>query len=224
MTYLEDSPSPAGGDVTMTSVRRPASAPRNYPKGERRRAHIIQTAFQAFGTMGYRSASMVQIAADCGVSRAGLLHHFPTKESLLEAVLQERDRQDNAKFFAPAHATNDGLAYFTAMLRLVEHNQATPGIVSLFATLSTEAGDPDHPAHDYFVRRYATIRASMAAAIDDLDARGLLRDGVAPDGLEIELIALIDGLQIQWLHAPDVIDMPARLRARLATVIVTPIR
>ena len=63
----------------------------------------------------------------------------------------------------------------------------------------------------------------MAAAIDDLDARGLLRDGVAPDGLEIELIALIDGLQIQWLHAPDVIDMPARLRARLATLIVTPI-
>jgi AcrR family transcriptional regulator len=37
---------------------------------------------------------MVQIAAACGISRAGLLYHFPTKESLLEAVLSERDRID----------------------------------------------------------------------------------------------------------------------------------
>lgn len=191
---------------------------RNYPKGERRRAQIIQAAFQAFGTLGYRNASMLQLAADCGVSRAGLLHHFPTKESLLEAVLAQRELQDDARFFPP-EATRDGLVFFASMIRLVAHNQANPGIISLFAVLSAEASDPSHPAHDYFVARYERTRRDLQRAIDDLAARKLLREHVDPAGLAIDLIALLDGLQIQWLLAPDRIDMPARLRARLHDLI-----
>jgi AcrR family transcriptional regulator len=197
---------------------RPAGA-RNYPKGERRRAQIIQAAFQMFGTIGYRNASMLQLAADCGVSRAGLLHHFPTKESLLEAVLEERERQDGERFFPAGIAARDGLEFFASMVRLVAYNQANPGIVSLFAILSAEASDPSHPAHAYFVARYERTRTSMQRAVDDLAARRLLRAHVDPADVAVDLIALMDGLQIQWLLAPDRIDMPARLRARLHDVL-----
>ena len=197
---------------------RPAGA-RNYPKGERRRAQIIQAAFQMFGTIGYRNASMLQLAADCGVSRAGLLHHFPTKESLLEAVLEERERQDGERFFPAGMAARDGLEFFASMVRLVANNQANPGIVSLFAILSAEASDPGHPAHAYFVARYERTRISMQRAIDDLAARRLLRAHVDPADVAMDLIALMDGLQIQWLLAPDRVDMPARLRARLHDVL-----
>ena len=193
--------------------------PRNYPKGERRRAQIIQAAFQAFGTVGYRNASMLQLAADCGVSRAGLLHHFPTKESLLEAVLAQRELQDDAKFFQRGAATRDGLEFFASMIRLVAHNQANPGIVSLFAVLSAEASDPEHPAHAYFVTRYERTRVAMQRAIDDLAARRLLRAHVDPADVAVDLIALLDGLQIQWLLAPDRVDMPGRFRARLHDII-----
>ena len=55
---------------------------RMYSKGARKRAEIVSAAFEAFSVSGYRNASMVQIAAHCGVSRAGLAHHFPTKETL----------------------------------------------------------------------------------------------------------------------------------------------
>jgi AcrR family transcriptional regulator len=192
---------------------------RNYPKGERRRAQIIQAAFQAFGAIGYRNASMLQLAADCGVSRAGLLHHFPTKESLLQAVLAQRELQDDAEFFPGDAATRDGLAFFASMVRLVAHNQANPGIVNLFAVLSAEASDPSHPAHAYFVTRYERTRTAMQRAIDDLAARDLLREHVDPADAAIDLIALMDGLQIQWLLAPDRVDMPVRLRARLRDII-----
>ena len=200
------------------TVSESSTGARNYPKGERRRAQIIQAAFQAFGTLGYRNASMLQLAADCGVSRAGLLHHFPTKESLLAAVLAQRELQDDARFFPP-DATRDGLAYFASMIKLVAHNQANPGIISLFAVLSAEASDPSHPAHEYFVTRYEKTRTDLQRAIDDLAARKLLREHVDPDGVAIDLIALLDGLQIQWLLAPERIDMPARLRARLHDLI-----
>ncbi len=192
---------------------------RNYPKGERRRAQIIKAAFQAFGTVGYRNASMLQLAADCGVSRAGLLHHFPTKEALLAAVLEQREAQDGVTFFSSAAVASDGLEFFASMVRLVAYNQANPGIVSLFAVLSAEASDPSHPAHDYFVTRYERTRMSMQRAVDDLAGRNLLRGHVNPADVAIDLIALIDGLQIQWLLAPDRVDMPARLRARLHDVI-----
>ncbi|MFT4235966.1 MAG: TetR/AcrR family transcriptional regulator [Microbacterium sp.] len=192
----------------------------NYPKGERRRAEIVAAALTAFGTVGYRSASMVQIAADCGVSRAGLLHHFPTKESLLEAVLKQRDRQDYEQFFRGG-TSDDGLDYFSRYLRLVEHNAANPGIVSLYAMLSTEASDPDHPAHAYFVERYERTRGWLRRALADLDARGLLR--VDADGIDVEILSVIDGLQIQWLLAPSSVDMPRVLRSALSRIVTIPL-
>ncbi|MEU9345380.1 TetR/AcrR family transcriptional regulator [Streptomyces sp. NPDC048278] len=198
---------------------RPTAAPRNYPKGERRRAQIIEAAFTAFGQVGYRNASMVQLAAACGVSRAGLLHHFPTKESLLEAVLDIRDRQDGEHFLESGALSQDGLAYFAAMIRLVAHNQANPLIVSLFAVLSSEATAADHPARPYFVARYERTRHEMQAAVDDLARRGLLRPHADTSHLAADLVAYMDGLQVQWLLSPDTIDMPDHLRGMLRTVI-----
>jgi AcrR family transcriptional regulator len=194
----------------------------NYPKGERRRTQILDAAFRAFGTVGYRSASMLQIAADCGVSRAGLLHHFPTKESLLEAVLKERDRLDHERFFQGGRS-DDGLDYLARFVRLVEHNAANPGIVGLFAMLSAEASDPAHPAHAYFQERYRRSRGWMRRAIADLATRGHLRPHVDPAGLDVDLLALIDGLQVQWLLDPASVDMPERLRARLGDLLAVPL-
>lgn len=195
----------------------PAPSPQGdgYGKGRRRRTEIVAAALAVFGTVGYHQATMAGIAAACGVSRAGLGHHFPTKEALLEAVLVERDRVNGEMFFADHDPAADGVDYFRRLVRVIEHNQAHPGIVSLFAVLSAEACDPAHPAHPYFVRRYTDLRRDVSQALADLDRRRLLRPGVGTGGLEVELIALLDGLQVQWLLAPDRVDMAARVRSRL---------
>lgn len=193
--------------------------PRRYPKGDRRRAEIVRAAFGAFANGGYRGSSMVQIAEACGVSRAGLLHHFPSKDLLLAAVLEERDRINGELFFAGMAPRTAGVDYFRRLIRVVEHNTAQREIVSLFATLSTEATDPDHPAHAYFSNRYRWLRADIADALTDLADRGLLRADVRADGLDADLIALIDGLQIQWLIDAQSVDVPARLRRRLGELL-----
>lgn len=197
---------------------------RGYPKGERRREEIVHAAFQAFSAQGYRNASVVQIAASVGVSRAGLLHHFPTKESLLKAVLAERDRVSGALFWQGADATTDGLDYFARLVKTIEHNATIPGLISLYAVLSTEATDPAHPAHDYFVARYAWLRTDIRLALAEVARRDLLRPGVVLAGLESDIIALMDGLQVQWLLDPGAIDMASRLRVRLQDLIVERIR
>ena len=207
----------------------------SYPKGRRKRAEIVHAAFEAFGTLGYRTASMSQIAAACGVTRAGLAHHFATKEELLTAVLEERDAVDQALFFGGFEGaavdssagvfdrSAGGLEVMRRFIRVVEHNAESRGIVSLFAVLSAEAADPQHPAHDYFVARYRRLRASFRMAFESLEARGLLRPGVDITGAELDLIAFVDGLQIQWLLDPDTVDMAARLRRRLDEMISAPL-
>lgn len=205
MTRVSDAPSPA--------------ASRTYPKGERRRAEIIAAAFAAFAAGGYRGASMVQIAAACGVSRAGLLHHFPAKELLLAAVLEERDRVNGELFFVDVDPRRDGIEYLEHLLRLVAHNAGQRELVQLFATLSSEAADPTHPAHAYFVDRYRLLEDDFDLALREVAGRGLLQPGVDLDGVARDLIALIDGLQVQWLLDPAGIDLAARVRRRLREVV-----
>jgi AcrR family transcriptional regulator len=204
-------------------VANPAAPHGMYPKGARKRAEIVHAAFEAFSVAGYRNASMVQIAAQCDVSRAGMAHHFPTKETLLAAVLEERDRVNGELFFQGFDATTDGLDYFARLVRVIEHNATTPGAVGLYATLSVEASDPDHPAHSYFIDRYTWLRRDIRQALAEVAGRGLVRPRADIHGLESDLIAFIDGLQIQWLLDPSSVDIAARLRHRLEGILTVPI-
>src|SRR5690349_4172257 len=63
-------------------------------KGEDRRARILAIAQRLLTQNGWRSTTLGQIAREAGVSPAGLLHHFESKEQLLHAVLEARDRDD----------------------------------------------------------------------------------------------------------------------------------
>jgi AcrR family transcriptional regulator len=211
---------PSAASAVQGAVHSAARNRGTYPKGDRRKVQILQAAFETFAAGGYHTASMLQIAAACGVSRAGLLHHFPTKEALLEAVLDERDRRTAELFFRDAPPeSEDGVAYFASLLRVVEHNALNPEIVRLFAVLSTEATDSEHPAHAYFVARYERSQRRTRAALGNLAERGLLRSGAARAGLEVDVIALMDGLQVQWLLNPGGTDMPGALRRRLGEIV-----
>ena len=56
-----------------------------------------------------------------------------------------------------------------------------------------------------------------------LASNGQLTPGVDPDALAVEIIALMDGLQVQWVLDPGAFDMAAVLRHRLDAVLTEPI-
>lgn len=208
---------PSGPGAPVSTIRG------GYAKGDARRELIITVASEIFGTQGFRAATMLQIAAACGISRTGLLHHFPTKESLLEAVLTRRDVGSDPSAPTPVPATQGARAQLGRLLAIVGHNATQPRIVNLFSVLSAEAGDPTHPAHDYFAARYARLRAELEESLAAAAAAGELATGADPRSLAVEIIALMDGLQVQWVLAPDEIDMVAVLRQRLATAVTFPL-
>jgi len=189
-----------------------------YARGRARREQIVASATELFARTGYRTATILEIAEHAGISRTGLLHHFASKEALLEAVLAKRDVDDLQRFRG-----SDPLHALRRLVQLASHNAGIPHIVSLFAVLSAEAGDPRHPAHDYFVRRYEAATSGMRDALTGVREAGLLAPGVDIEHESRTLVALMDGLQVQWLLLPDSVDMAAELRAEIQKLITVPL-
>lgn len=191
-----------------------------YLKGRIRREDIITTAVAVYAEAGYHGSSLREIARRVGITHAGLLYYFPTKESLLAAVLERRDAQDAERERLSVPPGREALAHLVA---LAEYNVRHPGIVDVYARLAAEAVAPDHPAHDYFERHYRLARAYAVDSFHVLAARGELRAGVDPELAGLNLVAVMDGLQVQWLSNGKAVDLVGALRFYLQDLLTIPL-
>ncbi|MCT9819775.1 TetR/AcrR family transcriptional regulator [Microbacterium sp. W1N] len=176
----------------------------SYAKGIAKREEILTRALDVVGRQGVRGASVKEIAEAVGLSQAGLLHYFDSKEELFTEILRKRDELDQ---LTSAGAAADPEAAF---LRVVRHNAEVPGLVELFSRLAVDAADPRHPAHEYFLGRSAALRAELTASV--------IASGVPaadPEAVARLIQAVTDGLQLQWLLDPSV-DMAATLETFFA--------
>ena len=190
----------------------------SQPPGRRlkpsaRRRQILDVATREIAASGFRGASLAGIADSVGVSQPGLLHHYPSKAALLLAVLEQKSEED-AKLVDEVFADPDG-SVEQAMTALVAANQRHPERIRLHAITSAESIDADHPAHDFYVQRYRTIRQRLAVHLAEDQRRGRLPATLDLAGLATEILALLDGLQIQWLLDPSV-DMVGPVTAYFA--------
>jgi AcrR family transcriptional regulator len=179
-----------------------------YAKSTERRRTIVAAAHAVFAAHGYRGGSLQEVADRVGMSQTSLLHYFPTKSELLLAVLHWRDS-----------ITGDGTApadpeesFVDAILRQAQFNESIPGVIELYTVLCAESVTEDHPGRAYFIERFDRLRGVYARQFSSLLQQGRLRCGVEPERAAASLIALWDGIQTQWLLAPDSIDMAATLR------------
>lgn len=175
-------------------------------RSEERRAEILRAALEVIAERGYRGASLAAVAERVGLTQQGLLHHFPTKEALLVAVLADRDRWD---------AVPDSQWRLDLLGSLVEYNAMRPGIVQTFSALLGESVTEGHPARDFFTRRYGDVRASMAEVLR-AEYGERLPNGLTPERAAPLLVAVMDGLQYQWLLDPGAVDMATAFRDFLA--------
>jgi AcrR family transcriptional regulator len=207
----DDGPEDTVRIVTQTQTPSPPRARKRrgeYAKTGAKRTAILDAALEVFAESGYRSGSLRDVAGKVGMSEAGLLHHFPNKSALLAAVLDRRDQHSLQRVpFSP----EDGEATLRALVELAAYNASVPGVVELYCILSAEATAPDHPAHEYFVGRYEFTRGNVRAAFESLEREGRLMAGVTPQRAAVATIAMMDGLQVQWLLDRDVIDMAEEL-------------
>ncbi|MFJ8715344.1 TetR/AcrR family transcriptional regulator [Streptomyces violaceus] len=175
-------------------------------KAQQRRQEILQIAMDTFAARGYNNASLQEIADRAGVTQAGVLHYFRSKAQLLTSVLDLRDATDIDQL-GPDRP--QGLAFLRHLVDTVRRNTEREGIVRLYAVLSAESVTEGHPAQDYFRDRYAGLRVMVTEALAEASELGETRPDLNLEEAATAIIAVMDGLQVQWLLAPESIDMTA---------------
>ena len=85
--------------LTIQFVRFPLPPARSRDKPEIRRPSILDEAIRVIAERGY-GFTVQELAQSCGLSNAGLLHQFPSKERLFLAALEEIEARE-AQFMSP---------------------------------------------------------------------------------------------------------------------------
>lgn len=192
-----------------------------YAKTATVRRGILDACLTIFSESGFHGASMAEIARRAGISHTGLLHHFPRKEDLLMAVLELQDERSAGYLaqYADLGTEADPLEILRGMATtLIERDQRV-GLVELSAVLTGEATTPDHPAHDYFEKRYRNIRSFMTRLFTRLADQGRLSTNMSPARLAAVTIAAMDGLHTQWLFDRDAVDVDECVTALISAFV-----
>jgi AcrR family transcriptional regulator len=179
----------------------------SYAKGVAKREEILERALEVIAREGYRGASVKVLADAVGLSQAGLLHYFDSKEELFTEIVRKRDEVDIANY-RPSPDGDREVVLRDGYVEIIRHNSDVPGLVELYSRMAVDAVDPQHPAHRFFLERGRQLRAVFAEELaSSLEARGLSGE-VESETLARILQAVADGLQLQWMLEPE-IDMAA---------------
>ncbi|ART68964.1 TetR family transcriptional regulator [Mycobacterium dioxanotrophicus] len=165
-------------------------------KGEDRKQRILSVAEKLLARNGWRNTSLAQIAKEAGVTPAGLLHHFESKEQLLNAVLDARDYDDDI------HADRSGdLA--EEITRVAERFERAPELVGTFTVLLVENIQPDAPLHDRLLKRQQDARAIVADILRRGQDSGRYRTDFDAANKAVEILAFVNGMETSWLLDPS---------------------
>ncbi|MCD2111717.1 TetR/AcrR family transcriptional regulator [Rhodococcus rhodochrous] len=161
-------------------------------RGEDRRELILSVAQRFLARNGWRSTSLAQIAREAGLTPAGLLHHFESKDQLLHAVLDARDNDDDAR----VDRTGD---LVEQLRKLPKRFEESPELVGMYAVLLIENLEPDAPLHDRLLGRYQAALDAVEAGIRRGQHAGRYRTDVDPAVKAVEIVAFLNGMETSWL-------------------------
>jgi len=133
------------------------------------RQRILDAAATVFAEGGYRGGSLNEVAKRAGYTRAGLLHHFPSKEAMLLALLDRRDERLQTFAATSEGDLHDQLASFPDVVALILEDRM---LIQLAHILTAEASDPAHPAREWARQRHRILRENTVAAVERSVAAG----------------------------------------------------
>lgn len=137
----------------------------------RNRDRIVEVAREVFREQGY-DASLDLVAKRAGVGAGTLYRHFPTRDDLIDAIMQvwvDRVTESTDKVLAFEGSDRDLLLrWFETYVELISLHKGGP------AKITTAMGNPDSPISS----KCQVLSDAAARVMDVLGEREALRPGV----------------------------------------------
>jgi AcrR family transcriptional regulator len=179
---------------------------------------ILEAGLAAFSQYGYQKVDMGEVAQRAGLSRQGLYKHFPSKEALFRAVVDDihHTTLELAQSAAEQAAASGPAALFAAIIGqrhgwFLERLHESPHLQELIGASNVLCGGANHEASQKFVAilRSAITREVRGGRLD------LARSGLSTASFAEILVRTANGLKAQ---EPTPISV-AEFRKRLPLVI-----
>ena len=184
-------------------------------KAIKTRKHIIRASTRLFARQGYHKTTISDIARDIDLTTGAVFHHFPTKDAILDGVIEwlAKGMMTYAAFLEKENQST--IDVITEMIQtMLSHYDRFPEATICLAMLSTEFAGSNHPVEkrlkavvEPFIEnasrlfsQHPDIKNPRAAAIAILGAangigiQGLFREG------EVDARAIAEGLISLILH------------------------
>ena len=218
---------------TVSTPTSPQAAParrrgpgRPRAGSEDKRARILNEAVVLFGEHGYAGTSLADIANAADISKAGLLHHFSSKDELFAKVLERRDREDALSILVESPASGEDIvdapvdavgnvdalevaaapdidvdpwSLLDRYIELLERNVARRDLTAIYTATAVSVLDAAHPAHRWMANHLNGAVERFEASFEAGKAAGLVDPQMPSRLVARSLVALTDGLQLQWL-------------------------
>ena len=171
------------------------------------RDQLVKGAIKCLQSKGYAHTTARDIAAASGANLASIGYHFGSKEALLnEAMIQLFNRR-NWKVGGSAFADEDATplerlrALFVAAGKVLE---APRPLFASFVEAIAQAGRSED-VRQQLAAHYRDARRATAEAIRAMFGPAAERLDGEPEVMAVLLLALFDGLVLQWLLEPDAV-------------------
>ncbi|MBF4161167.1 TetR/AcrR family transcriptional regulator [Nocardioides acrostichi] len=190
----------------------PGRRPRGRPGHDR--AAVLRRAIALFNVQGYDATSVSDLAADLGVTKSAVYHHFASKEDILAAALDEALTELDA-LVAAAQAASDRSArerleetVVAAVGILVEHRAAVTLLLRVRGNSAVEQAALARRRH---------IDAALAALVVEAVDEGDVRADVPAEVISRLVFGMVNSLT-DW-YEPGGRSGPAALAAAVRGVL-----
>jgi AcrR family transcriptional regulator len=162
------------------------------------RERILEAAQRLFYRDGFRAVGIDTIIAEAGVAKMSLYRHFPSKDDLIVAHLEESNRRYWEWLDGAVADVADPLGKLVGMFEAIEKLSSSPECLGCtFQGTAAEFPDRDHPGHQVALIHKKTVRDRFAQLAEEA---GRSR----PEALADQLLLLMDGAWVAArMYGPD---------------------
>ncbi|NLJ29149.1 TetR/AcrR family transcriptional regulator [Desulforhabdus amnigena] len=183
------------------------SSSKKEAQAQQTRRNMLVAATKLFARQGYHKTTITDICQSIGLTSGAIFHHFPSKEALLDAVIERLERGIRIYSDYLDGVEKGSLEVVTEMVSIMcRHFNRQPEATICLAALATEFAGSNHPVEQRLKDIYTGFVKSLSRILKD---NPRIRN---PRVTAMAFVGLVQGIAVQGLlrEGEQTIDELAR--------------